>query len=315
MEKRNKALLILLVVTVVWGATFYWMKRAIDGAEAHFGANAVEVSAGLFVALRFTIAALLLPVFVAPARKLKSIGAPLLRDAGLLGVLLAIGFLLQMVAIGDLSPAVSAFLTSLYVIFTALISLFSARYRTLHPALVVGVLLATVGAAFISGPPQLEFDLAEWLTVACALLFAITIVQTDVATNRHAPDLVSLVSYAVVGLVGWLYLGATLGAEGAPAIGAVLDAALDPAFYLPMLACSLLATLFALTAINHYQRHVSPVRAATLYSLEPVWAAIISIGLGTEDVGGWLVFGSLTLLAGNFVAEFGPRRRSPAPPA
>lgn len=313
MSVRTKALAALLVVTVIWGATFYWMKLAIDAAYVHIGGDSADVAAGLFVALRFSIAALLLPVFVKRARRVKDISLPLVRDAGLLGFLLALGFLLQMVAIGELSAAVSAFLTSLYVIFTAFISLFSSRYRQLSRSLIIGVLLATLGAAYISGPPEVHFNLAEWLTVACAFLFAVTIVQTDVSTNRHAPDLVSLVSYATVGLVGWAYLATTLAQAGAPDLTAVLSATTDLAFLLPMLACSILATLFALTVLNHFQRHVSPVRAATLYSLEPVWAAIISIGLGQEALTGWLIFGALALLAGNLVAEFGPRRAAPQP--
>ena len=308
MTTRTKALGALLIVTVIWGATFAWMKAATTAAATHLGPDGDAVAAGLFVALRFTIAALLLPVFVKPARAFRGVSLGLVRDAGLLGGLLALGFLLQMVAIGDLSPAVSAFLTSLYVIFTAFLSLFSSRYRQLGRSLLVGVLLATLGAAFISGPPQLNFDAAEWLTVACAFLFAVTIVQTDVATNRHAPHLVSLVSYAAVGVVGWGFLAAAIAHTGADP-SAVLDAALDSGFWVPMLLCSLLATLFALTLLNVFQRHVSPVRAATLYSLEPVWAALISIGLGLELVDGWLAFGAGALLLGNLVAEFGPRRR------
>ena len=312
MSTRHRALGALLVVTVIWGATFYWMKQAITASIAHLVPEAADVASGLFVGLRFSIAALLLPVFVKRARHLRGLNGGLFRDAGGLGVLLALGFLLQMVAIGDLSPAVSAFLTSLYVIFTAFISLFSSRYRQISRALLAGVLLATLGAAFISGPPQLHFDLAEWLTVLCAFLFASSIVVTDQATNRHAPDLVSLVSYTTVGLIGWIYLAFTMQRAGAPSWEAVASVCRDFDFLLPMLMCSLLATLFALTLLNHFQKHVSPVRAATLYSLEPVWAAAISLGLGGEVVDGWLFFGAGALLAGNFVAEFGPKRRLPA---
>ena len=39
--------------------------------------------------------------------------------------------------------------------------------------------MVTIGAAFISRPPQLSFDTPEWLTVLCAVLFAAHIVATD----------------------------------------------------------------------------------------------------------------------------------------
>ena len=49
------------------------------------------------------------------------------------------------------------------------------------------------------------------------------------------------------------------------------------------------------------------MRAATLYSLEPVWGALISIGMGAEALNPWLLGGAGALLAGNLIAEFGPR--------
>jgi drug/metabolite transporter (DMT)-like permease len=72
-----------------------------------------------------------------------------------------------------------------------------------------------------------------------------------------------------------------------------------------------LATLIALSLLNHFQKLLPPVRAATLYALEPVWGSVISILYGMEVIDGWLVVGSLALLAGNMVAELGPKRSNP----
>ena len=185
--RRRKALAALLLVTVIWGATFFWMKQALGVAEARLGEGSVLAASSLFLTLRFAIAALLLPVFLREARPLAGFTSGLFRSAGLLGVLFFAGFLIQMTALGDLTPAVSAFLTSLYVIFTAFLSLFFARHRHISGSLLVGVVLATLGAAFISGPPQLEFDRAEWMTVGSAFLFACTILVTDHATRAHRP--------------------------------------------------------------------------------------------------------------------------------
>jgi len=306
-KERRFAIWILLGVTVVWGATFFWMKHALGAAEPRLGK---EVASGLFVFLRFGLASLLLPVIAKDARNWSGFSLGLLRDAGLLGVLLLVGFLIQMIALADITPAVSAFLTSLYVIFTAFLSLFFARHRHISPALLFGVLLATLGAAFISGPPQLNFDMAEWLTVLCAFLFAGSILATDHATRTYPPGKVSQVSFATVALGAGMFLAYLLMKSGAPPLAEVAGVMLDPDFLVPLLSCSLLATLIALTLLNHFQRYVSPVRAATLYSLEPVWGAVISVGMGAETLNPWLLGGAGALLAGNLIAEFGPK---PAP--
>lgn len=307
MNQRRVAIWALLGVTVIWGATFFWMKQALGAAEARLGK---EVASGLFVCLRFGIATLLLPLISRDARSRVGFSLGLFRDAGLLGVLLLVGFLIQMIALAEITPAVSAFLTSLYVIFTAFLSLFFARHRHISPALLAGVLLATLGAAFISGPPRLNFDTAEWLTVLCAFLFAGSILVTDHATRAWAPGKVSQVSFAVVALGAGLFLAHLMAAPGAPALAEVHAVMVDPNFLVPMLSCSLLATLIALTLLNHFQRYVAPVRAATLYSLEPVWGAVISIGMGADTPNAWLLGGAGALLAGNLIAEFGPKQAS-----
>lgn len=314
-ERRRRALLALLLVTIIWGGTFLWMKQALDAATLRLGTGdgVVLAATSLFLTMRFTLSALLLPVFVREARPRAGFTPSLFRSAGLLGLQFFVGFLIQMFALGELTPAVSAFLTSLYVIFTAFLSLFFERHRHISRSLAVGVVLATLGAAFISGPPQLEFGLAEWLTVASAFLFACTILVTDHATRTHAPAQVSLVSFSVVALGSAAVLAALLQRAGTPSPGEVFGLLADRAFLVPLLLCALVATLFALTLLNHHQRFVSPVRAATLYSLEPVWAALISLAMGAETLTPWLIGGASALFAGNLVAEFGPRRRGTAP--
>ena len=309
--KRPLAVVALLGVTIIWGATFPWMKGALDVAREELGEEGMLPATSLFLCLRFAISALLLPFCVKGALPRRGEGWGGLAWGLVLGLLFLGGFLLQMVALDELTPAASAFLTSLYVLFTALLSLFFRHHRAIGAGLWIGVLLATGGAAIISGPPQIEFGLAEWMTVASAFLFACTILVTDHATRRHAPAQISWMSFTVValGAAGILlyFLSASGEASGGGQVGDLWILLGLRGFVQPLLFCSLLATLLALTALNHFQRFVSPVRAATLYSLEPVWAAVISLFLGSENPDFWLFAGASALLSGNLFAEFGGR--------
>jgi drug/metabolite transporter (DMT)-like permease len=213
---------------------------------------------------------------------------------------------------------VSAFLTSLYVLFTALLTALRSRSAP-HGGLVIGALLATFGAGFIGGPPPWiarwigaeaetgsSFGLGEALTVGCAFVFALHILVTDAWTKREAPLPVTFTQFAVVaaGSIATLAI-AWSGAELAP--GASLAALLATRdFWMPLVLSSLLATVLALTLMNLFQRDLDPVRAAIVYAIEPVWAAVFGIALGVEEPTAWLYIGGGALLAGNLVAELVP---------
>lgn len=306
--RTRRAVLALLLVTVLWGFTFVWMKQATETSRVVLGERGLVAGVGLFMTLRFGLAALVMAAVPAARRDLG-------REAWLgglwVGLALLGGFLLQMFGLSGVSPAVSAFLTSLYVLFTALLNIVRSRLMP-HPALIGGALLATVGAAYIGGPPQLTFGVGEWLTIGCAFVFAVHILVTDVWTKRAAPLPVTLVCFLVVAIGGAATLGLGLGLEGAPEPAKLLELVQQQDFWLPTLLASLLATVLALSLMNLFQRDLDPVRAAIVYAIEPVWAALFGLALGFDQPNGWLYFGGGALLAGNLVAELGPalfRRR------
>ena len=304
--RSRRATLALLAVTLLWGWTFVWMKDGVDVAQRELGARGVVAGVGLFMALRFGLAALALLALPAVRRGLDA-GA--WRGGAAIGAPLLVGFLLQMFGLRGVSPAVSAFLTSLYVLFTALI-LLARTHKRPSVALIAGALLATFGAGFIGGPPQLVWGFGELLTVACAFVFALHILVTDAVTKRVAPMPVTLTTmvFTAAGSAVVLAIGCAL--EGGPTLGDVLELATVADFARPMLFSSLFASAIALSLMNTYQRELEPVRAAIVYALEPVWAALISIALGREHASGWLWLGGGGLLAGNLIAELGPKLTS-----
>jgi drug/metabolite transporter (DMT)-like permease len=305
-NSNRTALMALLVVTIIWGWTFSWMKEAIDTSEALLG-EALPLVVGLFMVIRFGVAALVMPIVV-PGARTAMFTWPVWRDGGILAVFLLLGFLLQMFGLDGVDPAVSAFLTSLYVAFVALISAGIERRSPGWVAL-IGVTLVTVGAAFISGPPQLSFDLPEWLTVLCATLFAGHIVATDWVTRRSPPLSIAWTSFVWVGLGSSILLvyGWALRADISPTqIGQLM---MTESFIRPALLAGLLGSLVALSLLTNFQKALSPVRAAILYSLEPVWAALIALALGQVSLDTWLLFGGGLLLVGNLWMEIWPRLR------
>ena len=199
----------------------------------------------------------------------------------------------------EVTPAVSAFLTSFYVVFTALIGVFTGMQKLTRFA-IVGVILAPFGAGWISGPPQLNFGLGEWLTVACALLFGAHIIATDKVTKIVDPIQVTatmLITVAVLSIIVFL-----LSSRQHFNDFTILMKNFD--FFFPLLLCAILGSLVALLVLNIFQKQVSPVRAAILYALEPVWAMTASLFLGLEgNITFWLPLGAIALLIGNLIVE------------
>ena len=62
-SQKNKALAALLAVTLVWGATFIWMKQALDALDVEKTIYGINGVVAVLVFARFAIAAIMMIVF------------------------------------------------------------------------------------------------------------------------------------------------------------------------------------------------------------------------------------------------------------
>ena len=76
---------------------------------------------------------------------------------------------------------------------------------------------------------------------------------------------------------------------------------------------AVLAPVYAFWVMTTFQRWTTPTRAALIYTLEPVFAAVFAVLLAGERLspGAWL--GGVLIVVGTGVAEAWPTRASPAP--
>ena len=304
-KQRQIAILALLAVTLVWGATFIWMKQALDALDiekTEFGTNGVVAT---LVFARFAIAAIMMLLFFKKART--SLGdKQIWQDGLILGTLMFLAYLSQMIGLDDIDPSVSAFLTSLYVVFTALISsIYNLRLPT--KIMILGVGLATFGAGFIQGPPHLTWGVAEFITVFCALLFALHILFTQHITTRRDPIAVSTSSFIVVTLCSAItvfFLGDGTNMEQWKLI-------FSDGVLIPVLLLGVGGSFFCLLFLNMYQRYLHPIQAAIIYALEPVWATIYGLQLDMVEWSIWILIGGGALFIGNIIVELLSNEENP----
>ena len=293
-SKRQQAALGLFFVTLLWGGTFVWMKQALNSLDEELTQYTTAGVVGVIVCSRFLIAFVALIPFSSEARRALTSKEDW-KGGLILGGLMLAGFVLQMIGIESVSPSVSAFLTSLYVVFTAILSVkISDRKPT--RMMVLGVGLATIGAGFIDGPPHIVWGLGELLTVVCAFFFALHIIYTDNITKQLNPIAVTSTSFAV------LVVGAGIVALIASRDAMVFESAWQDGVIIPLLCLGLFGSLACILMLNAFQRHLNPTHAAIIYSFEPVWATLYGWQQVLVEVSIWLTMG-LLLLLGNIIVE------------
>ena len=294
---RRKATWGLFAVTLAWGATFIWMKQAMNALQPEIAMYGRTPVVAALVGGRFFIAFVALFIISKEARS--SLQSPELWKGGsILGGILLVGFITQMIGLDSITPSTSAFLTSLYVVFTALITTKITGQRVTQ-TMFFGVALATFGAGFIEGPPHLSWGWGEILTVICAFFFALHIIYTQQITQRMNPIGVTSTSFLVVtlGSLGMVFL------TGGKSTLDTLSVVSDEGVIFPLLCLGLFGSLFALLLLNLLQRFLHPVQAAIIYALEPVWATMFALGLGMTSWTAWIAVGGGALLAGNLMVE------------
>ena len=181
----KKALFALLVVTSVWGATFIWMKQALNALEPEIQELGRFQVVAILVAARFAVAAIACCFsFPKPERPCvqqnNGEGAYSWRHHACWLCHSNDWFRRNQPFRFRLSNfALCRFYRLITVLFTK-----SQPSRTL----ILGVLLATFGAGFIQGPPHLTWGLGEILTVICAVFFALHIIYTQKITQQLEPS-------------------------------------------------------------------------------------------------------------------------------
>jgi len=264
-------------------------------------------SPGVFLAARFAAATAALALVRLARRDPPSPG--LWRHGGILGLLVLAGLVLQTVGLRYTTPARSAFLTGLSVLVVPFVARF-AYGRAVRAASWAGVALAVAGLWLLTRPLGVGISaairLGDALTALCAVAFALQIVLTSEWSPRHPLAPFVLVQVAA-GLAGTLLL-------------LPLDMPrLDPAG-LPRVVATALFTGVPMTAGAFFvmawaQRRTPAVRAAIIFSLEPVSAALFSHFYGGEPLTAADWAGGALVVLGVVVGEVGsalPIRRRTA---
>ncbi|MCU1594891.1 MAG: Threonine/homoserine efflux transporter RhtA [Frankiales bacterium] len=277
---RQAPTLALIGVTAIWGSTFVVVKDAVE-----------KMPVTDFLTWRFALASLAM-LLIRP-RSVARLGRPGRRAGVLLGLALAAGYLLQTLGLERTSPAISGFITGLYVALTPIGAAVLLRRPPGRTAW-LAVLLATAGLALLS-LHGFSIGTGELLTLGCAVAFTFHIVGLGRWASSH--DAFGL---AVVQLLTTTLLCAVVAVPGG--LAAPPDASVWGALALTALA----ATALAFVVQTWAQAHLAPTRAAVIMTMEPVFSGLFAVALAGEALGPKTLAGAALVLAAMLITEIGP---------
>lgn len=286
MSTQRRAEVFILCVTVIWGSTFVVTKSFLD-----------ETSPLFYTAVRFLLAAFLLGV-VFP-RRFFSIPLSTVQKGSVLGLLLYVGFALQTIGMQYTTASKSAFFTGMLVVLTPIVHvsvqhIFRLPRRGLKLGNVVGVVCAAIGLYLLTSPAGSGFNIGDFLTLFCALMFAGYIVYLDFASGEPDKLQLTFIQFVVCGVLGLI---CALPFED-------IRVATSGGYIVSLLYLTIFATVIAMWVQNRFQGDTTPTRAAVIFALEPVIAGILAYVFRGENIGITGVVGGGIIITGLLLSEF-----------
>jgi drug/metabolite transporter (DMT)-like permease len=285
--KSWQAELGLLLVTLVWGGTFLFTKVGLE-----------DCPPSLFMAMRFSLALIASLIFF--RKYLKKMTIPILKQGSFLGVMFAVGFVFQTYGLQYTKVSSSAFITGMTVVLTP-IAYYFVEKKKINFWQIIGVITAYAGLIIFTNPKLGSLNSGDLLTAVSCIFWAIYITYMDVFT-RGKEDF-SETALLVIG-------------QFLPAIPITLlmyfifDYGVPVKFTTSLISGLLyngIIASFILTVIHTaVQRFTTPVKAALIFSLEPVFASIFAIMFIGEILKGNELSGGVILMFGVLISELAP---------
>jgi drug/metabolite transporter (DMT)-like permease len=277
-----------MLITLIWGGTFLIVKTTVSLSGPF-----------TYLALSYGIGTLTLVLIF--HRRLQRITRAELLSGLALGVIWFTGYALQTVGLQYTTVSKAGFITGLYVPLVPVFSLLLLRQRPSQGA-VIGIMLSFTGLFLLSFNDtfNLALGLGEVLILGAAIAFALHIVSV----SKFAPSADAL-NLAIVQLA----MTSLLSLIAMPLVREPL--AIPPlTVWAAVLFMGIVDIAFTLSMMIWVQQVVSGTRAALIYALEPMWAALTGFLLLGEQLSLLAWIGCALILMSMILGRMGKLRFS-----
>lgn len=288
--KKTTAIILLVIVTVIWGGGFIGIKMALDRG----------MSAGMLNMTRGFIFSTV--VFVAFPKNVLSMSKAEFTNGMLVGTFNALGFITQAIGALYTTPSNSSFLTTTNVVMVPFMAwaIFKIRPKLRN---LLAVVVCMAGMGVLTGAFETEFvlNIGDLYTVIGALFFGLSIVfLAKQPEGGHFST-------------GAFMMGITLFAAGLVYMLVFEEISFAAVAWtkviLPVLYLAICSNFIAQSLQIVAQRHLSASTACLILMLEGVFGSVFSVLFGYEPftmnllLGGGLIVCSLVLSEIQFVKK------------
>ena len=267
---------LLILVTIVWGSTFFIIKDTVNTVNEYF-----------IVFGRMLLASIPMVLFVFFKNRKSLVNKRAIINGSVLGFLLTSTYLSQTIGLKYTSSGHSAFITGAAVILVPVILFFIYKVKLLKRDL-LSILIVIAGLFLLTYDFDTKFNKGDIITLITAVSAAFHIVLSGRFVKRtEALPLITyqFISGTVFSLIGLLIVGFDSVIISTGSATAIL--------YL-----GVIGTLFCYFVSVWVQKYVSSVKVALIFSLEPVFGALFGYLALHETLNGKETSGMFLILLG-----------------
>ncbi len=257
-NKANIGRLCLICTTLIWGSSFVILKSALD-----------SITPMWVLAIRFAGAAIMMLIACLP--RLKRINRGYLRGGLVMGICLALAYIVQTYGLVYTTPGKNAFLTATYCILVPFLY-WAIAHKKPDRYNIIAALVCLIGMGFVCLNDDLSVNIGDVLTICCGLFYGLHIIVTGRSVEERDPLILTMLQFAVGGLI--CLIGA---AVFEPVPHDIPSGTWWGIAYMTFMCTGL---CFFLQTIG--QKFTPPSQAAVILTLESVFGTAISVVLGEE---------------------------------
>lgn len=279
MNKHIKADLMLLMITVFWGASYMLTKLGLGNLEP-FNLTAIR-----FI-IAFILSAAVFHKQVLSADK-KTIKYSLILGMLLVGMFISMTFGLQYTTASN-----AGFLISLSVVLIPIISFIFLKQK-IEKKIILSLCLVLIGIALLTLDTQFRINVGDLLCILCALFCAVHVIVIGIYTKEV--DSIAL-GILQLGFAGLFCIIISMITEGVKLPN-------TPISWFSVLMLSIFCTAIGYIVQSTAQQYTSATHTGLILSLEPVFSAILSYIFLKETLAARGYVGALLMLLSVLIAE------------
>ena len=285
MSKQVKADLILVLVTMCWGVSYYLMDISLAELDP-FTLNAHRFLGAFVIAGIFSW------------KKVLTVNRTTLKYSLLVGVALVFVYMGATFGVKYTSLSNCGFLCALTVIFTPIINRLVFRKRA-GAKLTLVVIMCFVGIALMTLKDDFSINTenlrGDMLCLMCAVAYAVDLILTERAVSHEEVDayLLGVFQLGVTGILNFM-LAFIFETPHFPETAGVWGS---------VIFLSVFCTGIAFVLQPVAQQYTTASHVGVIFTLEPVFAAIVALVFAHEVLSVKAYIGALLMLASIFVME------------